>query len=383
LEILVKTMAGLETVLAAELKALGAKQVQAQVRAVRAQGDPRLLYRANYELRTALRVLLPIAQFPANNENELYRRVRDINWSRYLGANDTLAIDAGTQSTTLRHSHYLAQKCKDAIVDQFRARYGNRPSVDLSHPTLRLNLHLSARNLCTISLDSSSDSLHKRGYRAEHRQAPVNEVLAAGMVLLSGWKGERPFVDPMCGAGTIPIEAAMLAWNIPPQWRRRHFGFMRWPDFDRQLWRRVKEEAHARIAADGPGIFAFDGDPEAIKDTLRNLDNAGLEGKVLARACVWENLSPPPAPAMLIVNPPYDERLALDDAKAFYRNIGERLKHHFTGYEAWILSANKEAIKSVGLRPSVKKTLFNGPLECKFLKYELFAGKREDQAKPG
>lgn len=373
--LIVRTMQGLESVLAAELEQLGATDIQVLKRAVSCRGDRRLMYRINYESRTALRVLLPVHSFKASNEQSYYRGVREVDWSRYLDAKDTLAVDALVAGDVFRHSQYMALLTKDAIVDQFRDRLGRRPGVNVEAPTLRIMTRIVGGQ-CDLLLDASGDSLHKRGYRRDSVEAPLNEVLAAGMILITGWNGDRPLVDPMCGSGTIPIEAAMLASHIPPQYLRESFGFFRWKDFDKKLWKEVKTAADARIQTAGSPIYASDIDARARNATAINLMAAGLEKTVQVEKIAFEKLSPPAPSGLLILNPPYDERLKLDAATAFYKSIGDRLKQHWAGWEAWLISSNLEAWKGFGLRPSRKIPLINGSLECYFQKFELYAGKK-------
>lgn len=371
-----KTLAGLEPVLAAELRTLGASGVRELKRAVAFDGDTEMLYRANYELRTALRILVPIHSFPAYNERNYYEAIREIDWSEFMRVDDTLAVDAIAQGEVFRHSQYVGLMTKDAIVDQFRDRYNRRPSVNTVAPTLRVNVHVQGTH-CDISLDASGDSLHRRNYRRDTVEAPLNEVLAAGMVLLSGWNGRGPFVDPMCGSGTLPIEAAMIATRTPPQQKRESFGFFKWPDFNRKLWEMVKKEADAKIQPFEFPILASDKDSRARNATSINVMSAGLENTVRVEKIPFEKLSPPEIPGVLIANPPYDERLKMDDIAAFYKSIGDRLKQHWAGWDAWLISSNRDALKHVGLRPSRKITLFNGALECSFQKFELYEGKKK------
>jgi len=370
-------MLGLEAVLAKELTAMGAKNVQQLTRAVQFSGDKKLLYRANLELRTALRILKPFESFKTKHENHLYKKMRGIDWENYLSLDTTFAINAVTSSKYLTHSKYVALKTKDAIVDQFRDKYGQRPSIDLKNPDFRIDIHISRDNLCTISLDSSGTSLHKRGYRVQAVEAPLNEVLAAGMILLSGWKKDCAFIDPMCGSGTLPIEAAYFAYNIPPQLYRDDFGFKKWKDYDADLWATVKREAEQRIQDFDYPILGFDQEFQALKVASQNVVAAHLEGKVEIDVARFERLDPPAEEGLIIMNPPYDERLSVADTEAFYQSIGDQLKQSFAGYTAWIISSNKEALKNIGLRTSRKMTLYNGPLECKFQKYELYAGSRK------
>lgn len=373
---LAKTLAGLEEVLAHELAALGAQDITLLKRAVQFSGDQKLLYRANYELRTALRIFQPIANFRARNENELYRQVYDINWPSILQLQDTFAIDAVTNSDIFRHSKYAALKTKDAIADRFRNQTGRRPDVDPKNPIKRLNLHIYQEQ-CTISLDSSGDSLHKRGYRAEALEAPINEVLAAGIILLTGWQADRHFIDPMCGSGTLLLEAAMIARQAPPQMKRRTFGFMRWADFDAGLWMQVKREAKARIKPFEYLLWGADNDLRAIALTRSNAAEAGLEQYLSLQAAEFEQIQPPAPPGIVVMNPPYDERLQVDDVTQLYKSIGDKLKSSFSGYEAWIISANADAVKHIGLKASKKYTLFNGPLECKLLRFDMYEGSKK------
>ncbi len=370
-----KTYAGLEPVLAEELRALGATGIKELRRAVQFDGDKRMLYRANYELRTALRILVPVHSFPAFNEQELYEAVRQVDWSTYMNVDDTLAIDAVTQGETFRHSQYAGQITKDAIVDQFRERYQRRPDVNLSDPTVRINLHIRGTH-CDLSLDSSGDSLHRRGYRREAVEAPLSEVLAAGMILLSGWDRQSTFVDPMCGSGTLPIEAAMLAMQIPAQRYRPAFGFFAWPDFDKELWHEVFTTADKKMQEIDFQIIASDIDPRACATTTVNLICARLEEVVQLRQSPFENLVLQETPGILMMNPPYDERMEIEDAIAFYKNIGDCFKKQWPGWNAWVISSNREALKNLGLRASRRITLFNGPLECSFQKFEMYAGSK-------
>lgn len=378
MKLIATTMAGLEPVLAEELRQLGAVQIEQLKRAVYFEGDLRLLYRANLELRTALRILKPIHSFRAHNEQELYRHIYDIDWRQYMGIKDTLAVDAAVNSPHFTHSRYVALKTKDAIVDRFRKEEGRRPNVALHRPSLRVNVHIY-REECTVSLDSSEESLHKRGYRMDALEAPVNEVLAAGLVLLAGWQRDGAFVDPMCGSGTILIEAATYACNRAPQLQREYFGFKKWPDYDEALWGALLAAARRRVTNFEHGLYGYDLSFKALKIAQHNCLAAGLEGQVSVERRRFERLEPPAEEGLIIMNPPYDERLEIADIGAFYQMIGDRLKQAFSGYEAWIISSNKDALKRIGLRPSRKMTLFNGALECKYLQYQLYSGSRKQK----
>ncbi|MCB0599035.1 MAG: class I SAM-dependent RNA methyltransferase [Lewinellaceae bacterium] len=378
MKLIAKTMAGLEPVLAEELKQLGAAAIEPLNRAVYFEGDLRVLYRANLELRTALRILKPIHSFKVRDEQGLYRKIFDIDWRQYMGVNDTLAVDAAVNSPHFNHSKYIALKTKDAIVDRFRKEEGRRPDVSLHRPTLRVNVHIFQEE-CTVSLDSSEESLHKRGYRVEALEAPINEVLAAGMVLLTGWQRDCAFIDPMCGSGTILIEAATYACNRAPQLQREYFGFIKWPDYDEGLWADLLADARQRVTPFGHGLYGYDMDFKAMRIANHNAFAAGLEGQVEIARQRFERLEPPAEEGLIVMNPPYDERLAKTDIEAFYQMIGDRLKQAFAGYEAWIISSNQQAMKKIGLRPSRKMALYNGALECKFHQYQLYSGSRKQK----
>ncbi len=373
-----KTFAGLEPVLADEIRALGADKVREIKRGVSFEGDIRLLYRAHYELRTALRILVPIYSFPAHDERSLYNGVREVDWSEFMRVSDTLAIDATVRSEVFRHSQYAALLTKDAIVDQFRDNTMRRPDVNTTAPTIRINLHIQGTH-CDLSLDATDDSLHRRGYRRDTVDAPLNEVLAAGMILHTGWRGGSHFADPMCGSGTLPVEAAMIALRIPPQHKREMFGFHRWPDFQQKLWQSVKQEADSKIVQNyGFQILASDKDPRARNATALNVMSSGLEKFIQVEKTPFDKCIPPGASGTLITNPPYDERLKVEDMAEFYSSIGDQFKQAWAGWDAWLISSNREALKRVGLRPSKKITLYNGALECSFQKFEMYEGTMND-----
>jgi len=371
MQLIATTMEGLEPVLVRELEALGAQDIAQLRRAVSFEGDLELQYKANYTLRTALRVLQPVHQFSAEHEKQLYHGVREIDWKQYLDVKGTLAIDPVVTSEFFKHSQYTALLAKDAIVDQFREQTGTRPDVNIEYPSLRIHLRIH-KDQVYVSLDSSGDSLHRRSYRRDTVAAPLNEVLAAGMIGLSGWNGSTPFVDAMCGSGTLPIEAALMAINRPVQQLRERFGFERWPNFDSILWKKVKAEADAAEHTPAYPIIASDKDPRARNATSINVMAAGLERVVRIEKHPFEKFSPPDTPGTLIINPPYDERMSLEDAISFYKSIGDRLKHHWTGWDAWVISGHKEALKHLGLKTKHKIPLLNGAIECGFYHYELF-----------
>lgn len=376
-DMLAQTMAGLEQILAGELIGVGAAAIEVRNRAVSFRGDRACMYRANLRCRTALRILVPIHTFGLKSEEDLYRAINAMPWEDHLDVDDTLAVHCTLSSEFFTHSHYLALKAKDAIADRFRERTGRRPSVDLDDPTLHIHLFVH-RDRCTVSLDSSGGSLHRRGYRERVNITPMNEVLAAGLVLLSGWDKTRPLVDPMCGTGTILIEAAMLAANIPPGYHRDRFGFETWKDFDRGLWQRVFDEAVEGIDHEHhPVILGADLSPHVARKAGANIASADLKDRITIRTSAFAELEPPADTGVLILDPPYGERMDKDeDINALYKMIGDTLKKRWTGWEAWILTANLGAAKHVHLTPKPKITLFNGPLECRYMRYELYSGTR-------
>lgn len=370
--ITIKTQFGLEPVLAEELKALGVPEVEILNRAVQFTGNQELLYKSNLYLRTALRVLKPIATFQARNERQLYEKVRDIRWSDYLTPDHTFAIDGTSHGEVFTHSKYIALKAKDAIADQFRERNGRRPSVDTLDPDLRINLHVFDRSF-TLSLDSSGLHLDRRGYRLSRTEAPINEVLAAGIILMTGWDGHGDFIDPMCGSGTFAIEAALLARHIPPG-RGRSFVFEKWQDFDAVLWKKIRLEGEANIRPFESKILARDLDTKSLEMARQNAERAGVIKWIDFKRQDFLQSEAPGRQGVVVMNPPYGERLAVEQIKAFYSDIGTHLKRHYAGYDAWIISSDIQALKLVGLRPSRKVQLFNGSLECRLCKFELYEG---------
>jgi putative N6-adenine-specific DNA methylase len=376
---LVKTMQSLEPVLAQELEALGGTEVQQLTRAVTCRGDLKLLYKANYQLRTALRVLIPVHAFQARDERQFYAGIRELDWSKYLGPNDTLAVTTVMNLSRFTNSQYMSLLCKDAVVDQFRERFNQRPSVNLDHPKLRIHVHIR-KNRCQILLDSSGDSLHLRGYRRDQVTAPLSEVLAAGMILLSGWDGQTPFVDPMCGSGTLPIEAALIAKNKAPQFLRERFAFQHWPGYNSALFNEVVREAKEQERPVTVPIIGSDKDSRARNSSAINLMTAGLEEEIEIERRPFNQLKPPAESGILITNPPYDERLELDDSIAFYQAIGDTLKHNWSGWSAWIISANQDALKHLGLRPSRNIKLLNGALDCAYQRFDMYSGSKKNKS---
>lgn len=376
-EIIVKTFMGLEHVLAEELIAMGAKDVCEGRRMVSFTGNKEMLYRANFCLHTALRVLKPIKKFEAESADKVYEAIKAMDWTKYLGEPEkglkSFAIDAVVYSEEFRHSKFVAYKVKDAIVDQIRERFQTRPNISVTNPDIRLHIHI-AGNDCTLCLDSSGESLHKRGYRVETVEAPLNEVLAAGMILITGWRGETDFIDPMCGSGTLPIEAALIAKNMAPGLFRKEFAFEKWEDFDRDLFENIYNDDSAEKEFTHH-IYGYDMDVSAVGKSLRNVKSAGLTKDITIKEQNFKDFTQPEEKAIIVMNPPYGERISTPNILSTYRMIGERLKHNFVGNEAWILSLREECFEQLGFKPSIKTPLFNGSLECQFNKYIIFDGK--------
>ncbi|MBN2666139.1 MAG: class I SAM-dependent RNA methyltransferase [Bacteroidales bacterium] len=371
-----KTLFGLEKILSLELSSLGAVNIQAVNRAVMFEGDRYMLYKANYCLRTALSVLFQIAVFRIRSADDLYRRCLKIDWSSYLDSKTSFAVVPVVNSPLFNHTGFAGLRLKDAVADWFRAKTGNRPSVDTNNPDILINLHIS-NDLVTVSLDSSVIPLYKRGYRKEQGAAPMNEILAAGIVMNSGWDAQIPLIDPMCGSGTIPVEAALFASNIPPGRFRKSFGFQLWRDYDQELFKRMKEETESHIRPCMGMIFGSDISEEAVEKSRANIGSAGLSEMITLSVNDLRDLKSRSEAGVIIMNPPYGQRIRTDDSNDFYGMIGTVLKHGFPGYDAWIISSDKESLKHVGLKPSGKTILFNGALECLLVNYKLYQGSKK------
>ena len=401
-------MAGLENVLVNELNDLGATDIAILPRAVSFKGDKQLMYKANLWCRTALRILKPITIFEAANDQELYDNINEIEWEKYLGINDTLAIDTviakesresrdqeediqDEQRTTnneqraFTNSLYLSQKAKDAVVDRFYKLYNQRPSVDLINPTLRINLHIN-NGKCTVSFDSSGISLHKRGYRQMTGLAPINEVLAAGLILLSEWKRDCSFIDPMCGSGTFLIEAALLANNIPPAFYRKEFGFMKWKDYEPELWNQLLDNSLKEQIEFEHEIIGFDISDVAIENANENIKFAKLHKDISVHCSDFAEFDPQrlrdsgqltSKGGIIIMNPPYGERMREENIIELYKSIGDTFKQKCLGFTAWVISSDLQAIKFIGLKPSKKIKLYNGPLECRYVKFDIYEGSKK------
>jgi len=373
-----KTLYGLEEVLAGELRRLGGSDITVANRAVTFSGDRKLLYRVNYQSRTALSVLMQVAGFNIRSADDLYRNSLKIEWDRYFSAGDTFSVVPVVNSELFNHTGFAGLRLKDAVADYFRKKTGRRPSVGLADPDVIINLHIS-HTTATVSLDSSGLPLFKRGYREKQSSAPVNEVLAAGMICLSGWDGTVPLLDPMCGSGTIPVEAGMIACRIPPGKFRQSFGFMNWRDFDQDLFREVKAESDSQITETGVMITGRDISEISVENSKTNVKRAGLAGVVTIEKADFARATPPFPGGYIFMNPPYGQRLQPEDIESLYSMIGTSLKHNYPGYTAYIITSYPEASKKIGLRVKGKTILYNGALECKFLKYELYAGSKKSK----
>jgi putative N6-adenine-specific DNA methylase len=367
-----KTLPGLEEVLAAELQALGARDIQCGHLAVSFRGGEDILYKANLCLRTALRVLVPVKEFTADRTSGLYEAAFDFPWETYIGADDTFAVDAAVSSPAFTHGGFCALKVKDAVADYFSKKFGRRPAVNTEAPSLRINLFIHDTR-CVLSLDASGDSLHRRGYRLEKTEAPLSEVLAAGIILLTGWDASLALHDPMCGSGTFLTEAGMMAARIPPGALRKKFGFMGWKTYKPKLWDGIRREELSHGREIPAAITGADSDPKAVEIAAGNIRRAGLEQQISVTRAVFEDApAPEGGPGYIIMNPPYGKRMHSEELLALYARAGDTFKRKYTGWTAWMFSANLEAIKRIGLRPFCRVPLKNGPLECRLLGFKLF-----------
>ncbi|MBR4967475.1 MAG: RNA methyltransferase [Bacteroidaceae bacterium] len=372
-EMIAKTFQGLEEVLAKELVALGANNVQIGRRMVSFTGDKAMMYKANFHLRTAVRILKPFLHFKATNADEVYEAVKAFDWEQYLDTTSTFSVDAVVYSEVFRHSKFVAYRVKDAIADYFNDKYGERPSVRLNNPDLIFHIHIAGED-CTLAFDSSGESLHRRGYRVETGRAPINEVLAAGMIMLTNWHGECDFIDPMCGSGTLPIEAALIARNIAPGVFRQGYAFEKWKDYDSALFKSIYEDDSAEREFKHK-IYGYDVDGRMVACARRNVKSAMMNECIEIECRDIKDFEEHPEPAIMIVNPPYGERLVPEKLLQVYKDLGARLKHAFQGNVAWVISNNYDCFDQIGLKASARIPLYNGDLDCEFRKYELFQGK--------
>lgn len=374
-DVIVKTFQGLEEVLASEIRQLDVQDIQILNRAVRFNGDMKSLYQANYLLRSALKVLVEIDSFEAQNEVELYQQLQQIDWLKYLDPSNSIAVECVLNSDNFTHSQFIALRTKDAIVDQSKAKTGKRPKVDREKPDLKISLHIVETRVGVL-IDSSGDPLYKRGYRFEQYQAPVNEVLAAGMLLLSGYNGNGHLVDPMCGSGTFIIEAAMIAYNLPPGMYRKSFGFEKWKNFDEDLFETIMDEVEEKNESKFR-IIGSDTSSKALLLARQSLKAAFLDKKVELQQVPVQEFVPPKGGGYMITNPPYGERIKIRDIQGFYKMLGDRLKNNYLGYQAWVFSGNLEAMKSLGLHPTRKISLLNGSIPCTFRRFEIYEGSKK------
>ncbi|UCE68962.1 MAG: class I SAM-dependent RNA methyltransferase [Flavobacteriaceae bacterium] len=375
-KMLAKTLYGMESILATELRALGAGKVKEGVRCAFFEGDQGFMYKANLSLRTALRILKPLQTFKIRHPGDLYPKIQEVRWRDYLGPKMTFAVDAVLNSPHFSHSLFVSQKVKDAIVDQFRASTGERPSISVSNPDVRIHLHLQG-DLVHLSLDSSGSSLHRRGYRTDTNKAPLNEALAAGLLLLAGWRGQSDFLDPMCGSGTLLIEAAMIACNIPANINRERFGFQTWKDYDESLYKTIYQASLARTRDFPYTITGFDKAPSAVRKAGGNIDAAKLSDFIqVEKQDFFRSHKQTDGPLFLIANPPYGERLPVETER-FYQQWGDTLKQDYAGTQAWLFTGNLEGLKFVGLRPSKKIKLFNGSIESRLVRYDIYEGSKK------
>ena len=381
-ELIAKTFMGLEPVLAKELTQMGANDIQIGRRMVSFRGDKETMYRANFQLHTAIKILKPIAHFKATCADDVYNEVSKIDWTEYLSDDRTFAVDSVVFSEEFRHSKFVSYKVKDAIVDQLREKTGQRPNISVSNPDLRLHIHIAETD-ATLCLDSSGESLHRRGYRQDSVEAPLNEVLAAGIIMMTGWQGETDFIDPMCGSGTLLIEAALIARNMAPGVFRKEYAFEKWPDFDAELFDEIyNDDSQEREFTHH--IYGYDVDMKAVNTARINTRAAGLTNDITIEQQDFKDFTQPKEKSIIVTNPPYGERISTPNLLDTYRMIGERLKHQFTGGEAWVLSYREECFEQIGLKPSIKIPLYNGSLECELRKYQMFDGKlREFRSEGG
>lgn len=375
IKIQIKTFFGLEAVLAEEIKKLGGRNVELKNRAVNCEGDLGFLYKINYSARTALKILVPIEEFKAYNETKFYEKLFKFEWDDFMSVDQTFAIDSTVNSERFSHSQFMTFKMKDAIVDFFQNRYGRRPSIETRSPDIKFHLHID-RELVTISLDSSGDALFKRGYRREQGEAPINEVLASGMLQLAGWDGKGNFLDPMCGSGTLLIEAAMIAMDLPAQLFRKRFAFQNWKNYDEALFNKIKEFRVERIKEFHGKIVGYDIDGRMLDAARDNIESAEMEDVIEVRRENFFDTKKDMFPLLMVFNPPYDERISINDDD-FYKKIGDTFKTNYPNTLAWLISSDLDAPKKIGLRPSRKIKLFNGKLETRFLQYEMYEGTKK------
>ena len=378
LNLVMSTYAGLEEVLADEIRSIGGRDIELHTRAVSCVGDKGFLYKANFSLRTALRVFFKVTSFPIKDGEDIYKGVHDIDWGSFMRVDQTFAVRCILNSELFDNNLYPALKAKDAIADRFRKDTGKRPDVNKTEPDLEVQLFIH-RSQCQVLINSSGASLHLRGYRQEVDRAPLSEVLAAGIILLSGWDARFPLLDFMCGSGTIPIEAALIAGKIPPGTFRKSFAFERWLDYDEALYKLIRETQLDRIVDYDAKIIGNELNKWVVKKAIENVESAGVEDMVTINCGDFRDYDPGINRGTIIVNPPYGDKIPVEDIESLYADIGTRLKHHYAGWKAWILTGSPEGASAIGLRPHRRIKVFNGPIECRLLGFELFEGKRNER----
>ena len=375
-KMIAKTFYGFETILSNELLKLGAKKIEIGVRNVSFYGDLGFLYKSNFYLRSAIRILMPINSFRINDVKDLYSFVYNFGWEDYIKVKNTFIIESVLNTDFFSHSLFVSQRVKDGIVDRFRKLYNKRPDVDIENPDIKINIHIS-KDICTISLDSSGNPLNQRGYRAQTNIAPINEVLAAGIVMLSNWDCKSDFLDPMCGSGTILIEAAMYATNYPVNIKRENFSFKKWNNFDIDLFEMIKSSVLNKVKPFNYKITGYDKAPSAVVKCNQNIINSNFEKFIEISQNDFFNTKKNNDDFLhILFNPPYGERLKID-IQSFYKQIGDTLKTNYSSSNAWFITSSIEALKYVGLRPSRKIKLFNGKLESRLAKYEIYSGSKK------
>ena len=379
-KMIAKTFYGFEEILSEELLKLGAQKIIKGNRNVSFYGDKGFMYKSNISLRTALKIIKPIKEFKFKDIDEYYKMIYEIKWEDYLDFNSSFLINSVVfNSKIFNNSKFTSLKAKDAIVDRFRNKFKNRPSINSFNPELKIEIHVN-RNFCTISLDSSGESLHKRGYKKYNSAAPLNEVLAAGIILMSAWDKKSDLLDPMCGTGTFLIEAAMIARNIAPNLNRLAFAFEKWKDWDNELFETIEESVKSKEIEFEHKLYGFDISGAMIKKAEKNIEISGLGVDIeIVKKDFLTSIKTDNDKLQVLINPPYDKRISAD-VNQLYKKIGDTLKNNYLYSDVWIITANLEAIKSIGLKSSKKIKLFNANLESRLLNYKIYPGskKRKD-----
>ena len=372
-----KTFYGFEEILSRELLKLGAQNIEKGSRSVSFYGDKGFMYKANLSLRTAIKILKPIKSFKFKDQDDFYNKIYKVDWEKYLDKDGSFLVSSIVfHSNLFNHSKYVSLKVKDAVVDRFRDLFKCRPNIDLIQPDLKINIHVN-KNTCNVSLDSSGESLHKRGYKAFGTIAPINEVLAAGIILMSDWKADSDFLDPMCGGGTILIEAAMIACNIAPNLNRKEFAFEKWKDWDEELFELIEKSVIKKAVKFHHKIYGYDISGLAIKKAKENIKNAELEINIIVeKRDFFTTKKKNENNLHILFNPPYNKRISYD-IKDMYTNIGNTLKNNYSDSNVWLITSNIEAIKNIELHPSKKIKLFNANLESRLVNYEIYKGSKK------